>query len=158
MAKCRDNEKCGAYQYLYEGGEEGTLQYCYLGTSLYESSACPGRYSYLKVHPSVDEWADSLIQYGNWCGPNWTAGQNQSSRDYRLAGGDFTDPCIDEIDCACRDHDQDCSHDLGCSRSGDMQLITEMSEFRSSSWNPILSARAQAIQYAVLAAMPFRER
>lgn len=61
--------------------------------------------------------------HGNWCGPDWTDGRQISARDYFLAGGDFRGPCIDKLDCACRQHDKDCSGPNGCSRKGDRKLV-----------------------------------
>jgi len=58
--------------------------------------------------------------HGQWCGPNWTQGKAQSAN---AKGVDFSAPCDDALDCACRSHDKDCSHDLGCSRKGDNKLI-----------------------------------
>lgn len=100
--------------------------------------------------------------HGNWCGPDWTAGKRQSAEAYKAAGGDFTDPCIDAVDCACRSHDRDCSHPDGCSRSADLRLAGAMTAYRLNPWNrirhPVVSARARAIRLAILAAMPFRRR
>ena len=58
--------------------------------------------------------------HGQWCGPNWTQGKAQSAN---ALGVDFTAPCDDALDCACRAHDKDCSHPMGCSRRGDAVLI-----------------------------------
>lgn len=64
--------------------------------------------------------------HGQWCGPNWTQGKAQPAS---APGVDFTASCIDKLDCACRKHDKDCSHPLGCSKKGDEQLIlTAMKE------------------------------
>lgn len=61
--------------------------------------------------------------HGNWCGPNWTAGRRISAGEYAAGGGQFDEPCIDKLDCACRNHDRDCANPLGCSRKGDEKLI-----------------------------------
>ena len=59
--------------------------------------------------------------HGQWCGPNWTQGKAQPAN---AAGVDFTAPCDDKLDCACRAHDKDCaSSSLGCSKKGDQKLI-----------------------------------
>ena len=59
--------------------------------------------------------------HGQWCGPNWTQGKVQSAN---ALGVDFTAPCDDKLDCACRAHDKDCaSSPLGCSKKGDQKLI-----------------------------------
>jgi len=100
--------------------------------------------------------------HGNWCGPDWTDGKAQSAETYRLAGGDFTGPCIDAVDCACKNHDRDCSHRDGCSRRADWALIMAMNRYRANPINrirhPIISARARAIRAGILIAMPFRSR
>lgn len=31
--------------------------------------------------------------------------------------------CIDDLDCACRNHDRDCSHPDGCSKKADDALL-----------------------------------
>ena len=43
--------------------------------------------------------------YGNYCGPGWIAGRYMSGLEYVAEGGDFSTPCWDEVDCACRLHD-----------------------------------------------------
>ncbi len=58
--------------------------------------------------------------HGQWCGPNWTQGKAQPAN---ASGVDFTAPCDDALDCACRSHDKDCSHPEGCSRAGDAKLV-----------------------------------
>jgi len=63
--------------------------------------------------------------HGRWCGPNWTDGRNISARDYRLAGGDFKSPCVDALDCACREHDRACSGRGGCTAKADRILAAK---------------------------------
>ena len=63
--------------------------------------------------------------HGRWCGPNWTDGRNISARDYLLAGGDFKSPCIDDLDCACREHDRACSGPNGCTAKADRRLAAK---------------------------------
>lgn len=57
--------------------------------------------------------------HGNWCGPDWTGGQNVSAEDYQ---GSWNYPAIDQLDAACAQHDRDCSQG-GCSKAGDTRLI-----------------------------------
>lgn len=45
-----------------------------------------------------------------------------SARAYKKAGFSFRAPCQDTLDCACRDHDRDCAHSLGCSSRADRKL------------------------------------
>ena len=63
--------------------------------------------------------------HGRWCGPNWTDGRNISARDYRLAGGDFKSSCVDDLDCACRQHDRACSGPSGCTGKADRILAAK---------------------------------
>lgn len=58
--------------------------------------------------------------HGNYCGPNWTGGKALAASDKRV---DWSVPCVDKLDCACKSHDRDCSHPKGCSRKGDDALI-----------------------------------
>ena len=57
--------------------------------------------------------------HGNWCGPNWTGGQNVAAEDYQ---GSWTFPAETKLDAFCRAHDLDCSKG-GCSKKGDAALI-----------------------------------
>lgn len=41
--------------------------------------------------------------YGNWCGPNWTAGQAKSTAE--LTNSDRSVPAVDAFDQVCKDHD-----------------------------------------------------
>ena len=61
--------------------------------------------------------------YGNWCGPNWTGGKHLSAEEYKNRGYDWSAPCNDPLDCACRTHDKACSGSKGCSRRADTALI-----------------------------------
>ena len=61
--------------------------------------------------------------YGNWCGPNWTGGQDISAQEYEKRGGDWNFPAVDPLDAACRAHDKSCSGPRGCSTAGDKELI-----------------------------------
>jgi len=69
--------------------------------------------------------------WGNWCGPNWTGGKKVSAEDYQ---GSWFAKCQDNLDCACRTHDQACSGELGCSKSADDRLLRVA---RKISANPI---------------------
>ena len=57
--------------------------------------------------------------YGNWCGPGWAAGTYKKERD--LVPIDRNFPCIDNIDCACREHDFACQ-DVDCCAADDERL------------------------------------
>ena len=63
--------------------------------------------------------------HGRWCGPNWTDGRNITARDYKLQGGDFKSPCVDSLDCACREHDRSCAGPSGCTAKADRRLAAK---------------------------------
>ena len=100
--------------------------------------------------------------HGNWCGPNWTAGRRLEALAYKQAGGQFDEPCIDELDCACREHDRDCADPLGCSRKGDTKLIkTALSVALNPAnrlFRPALADKAALIAAGITAARPTRRR
>ena len=100
--------------------------------------------------------------YGNWCGPSWTAGRNIDALEYKNQGGQFDEPCIDKLDCACRDHDRDCANPLGCSRSGDSKLIKTALEVSLNPGNrifrPGLANTAALIAAGITAARSTRRR
>jgi len=56
--------------------------------------------------------------HGNYCGPNWTAGQRRPAKDIDKLP--YVPP-TDALDRACLDHDRDCSQG-GCSKKGDLKL------------------------------------
>ena len=100
--------------------------------------------------------------HGNWCGPNWTAGRSIDALTYKQQGGQFNEPCIDKLDCACRKHDRDCAHPLGCSKKGDTALIkTALSVALNPSnrlFRPTLADKAALIAAGITAAGPTRRR
>ena len=61
--------------------------------------------------------------HGQWCGPNWTGGMAISAGDYMSEGRSFSAYCVDEADCACRQHDYDCAVHDGCCKEDDDKLI-----------------------------------
>ena len=85
--------------------------------------------------------------HGRWCGPNWTDGRNISARDYRLAGGDFKSACLDDLDCACRTHDRECSGKSGCSSKADLKLAAK------ATWIALTQPRLSEIAQVIAAGM-----
>lgn len=81
--------------------------------------------------------------HGRWCGPNWTDGQNISARDYLLAGGDFKGRCVDDLDCACREHDKACSGPEGCTAKADRKLAAK------AQWIALTQPRLRSIAQTV---------
>lgn len=65
------------------------------------------------LNPHWDELASLVPIYGNWCGPDWSAGQRggELSRDELVRGAVFKRPGVDgttedsPLDAMCKDHD-----------------------------------------------------
>ena len=94
--------------------------------------------------------------HGRWCGPNWTDGRRISAREYKLAGGDFTGPCVDALDCACREHDRGCSGPSGCTRRADARLAAKAQWIALT--NPRLRNVAQLVSSTIALASITRRR
>ncbi len=93
--------------------------------------------------------------HGNYCGPNWTGGKPYAASDSRV---DWTVPCVDTLDCACKKHDRDCSHPEGCSAKGDRALIRRAAIVRTFSRNESLRKKAEAIITGITVASLTRSR
>ena len=61
--------------------------------------------------------------HGNWCGPDWTAGQKKPAKD--LTPRDQGVGCIDKLDCACKIHDTEVFQNGGRTRSSDSNLASK---------------------------------
>ena len=85
--------------------------------------------------------------HGRWCGPNWTDGRNISARDYLLEGGNFESTCVDDLDCACREHDRACAGPNGCTASADRRLAAKAQWIAIT--QPKLSSVAQVIASSI---------
>ena len=101
--------------------------------------------------------------YGNYCGPDWTAGENISARDYVLRGGQFDVKPISWLDQLCLEHDRGCgSSDLGCSRRDDQRLIDGIDNWKAIWYNPLIhplqNAAADVVRTGIVLAQPFRRR
>jgi len=96
--------------------------------------------------------------HGRWCGPNWTDGKAISAMSYKQMGGDFKGKCIDDLDCACRKHDQDCANTKGCSAAGDRKLIREALLVSLTTRNASLAAKAKLVAAGITAASITRRR
>jgi|TARA_R110000824_G_C15179968_1_gene673666 hypothetical protein len=77
--------------------------------------------------------------HGNWCGPNWTDGQAITAAEHKARGGTFREPCQDQLDCACRTHDKDCSGKQGCTGKADEKLIDQCNRILINPVNLILN-------------------
>ena len=97
--------------------------------------------------------------HGQWCGPGWTQGKNQPAN---APGVDFTAPCDDALDCACRSHDKDCSHPKGCSSKADRKLVAAALRYANNPINKIfrpgITAKASAVAVGISAASLTRKR
>jgi hypothetical protein len=97
--------------------------------------------------------------HGQWCGPNWTQGKSQPAN---AKGVDFTAPCNDSLDCACRSHDKDCSNSLGCSAKADRKLVIAALRYANNPINklfrPGVVAKASAVAVGITAASTTRRR
>lgn len=112
----------------------------------------------LSPRNSTNELGDSVVKiHGNWCGPNWTAGRKIDAVSYAAAGGQFDEPCIDKLDCACRAHDKDCSQG-SCSRSGDTRLRNAALLVAATTFNPQLRTTALSIAAGMEVARRTRSR
>ena len=58
--------------------------------------------------------------HGNWCGPDWTAGQYKPAS--ALIPSDYLVSCTDALDCACKVHDIDVFERGGRTRGSDTRL------------------------------------
>ena len=97
--------------------------------------------------------------HGQWCGPNWTQGKNQPAS---APGINFNASCVDSLDCACRAHDKDCSHDLGCSAKADRKLVIAALKYAANPINRILRPgtvlKAEAVAIGITGASTIRKR
>lgn len=91
--------------------------------------------------------------HGNYCGPKWTGGKALVASDPRV---DWKVPCLDKLDCACKDHDWDCRHPSGCSATADRILVAKA--MWVSLTNRRLRDKAQAIAAVITAASHTRSR
>ena len=82
-----------------------------------------------------------------------------SAQEYK---GSWKAPCKDDLDCACRAHDRDCSHPKGCSKKSDEALIRQALRVSANPitriFNPAKADAADKILVAISIAKPFRKR
>ena len=97
--------------------------------------------------------------HGDWCGPNWTQGKSQPAN---APGVDFSAPCKDALDCACRSHDRDCSNSLGCSAIADRILVVAALRYANNPINkifrPLTTVKANAVAVGITGASLTRKR
>jgi hypothetical protein len=91
--------------------------------------------------------------HGNYCGPNWTGGRNLPANSPKV---NWNTPCIDALDCACKNHDRDCAHPKGCSAKADRVLSRKASIVAIT--NPRLRNKAAAVASMIAAISVTRSR
>ena len=90
--------------------------------------------------------------HGNYCGPNWTAGQPKPAS--MIDSLPYVAP-RDALDAACLQHDRDCSKG-GCSAKGDTQLRNKA--LRIALTNPTLRPVALLVAASMSVTAPRRDR
>lgn len=80
--------------------------------------------------------------HGNWCGPNWTAGQVKPAS--AITRGDLKFPCTDRLDCACKQHDISIAMN-GPSFESDERLRIVAAEEALMIHKPLYAAKAKLI-------------
>lgn len=88
--------------------------------------------------------------HGNYCGPNWTAGQRRPAADIDKLP--YVAP-TDALDAACRTHDKSCSKG-GCTAAADIKLRNRALFIAATS--PQLREPALLIAAAMTVAAPTR--
>ena len=88
--------------------------------------------------------------HGNWCGPNWTAGQKIPAEALKAKDRRF--PCDDKLDCACRKHDISIK-DQGPTKKSDQALQNAAQKILDNPVNlfisPIMYGNARVIRDAM---------
>ena len=91
--------------------------------------------------------------HGNWCGPNWTAGQVKPASEITRA--DLKVKCLDTLDCGCKQHDITIGT-VGHSFATDEKLrrISEREALRV--WWPYYAMKARMVAEAMAKSRWFR--
>ena len=87
--------------------------------------------------------------HGNWCGPDWTAGQKKPAKDLTRRDRDVW--CVDKLDCACRIHDIEVFQNGGRTRGSDSNLSAKAIRIAYDFRQPrILRRKALLVAYGML--------
>lgn len=91
--------------------------------------------------------------HGNWCGPNWTAGQVKPASE--ITAADMKVKCLDKLDCGCKQHDISIGT-KGHSFATDEKLrrIAERESLRV--WRPTYAIKARMVAEAMSKSRWFR--
>ena len=91
--------------------------------------------------------------HGNWCGPNWTAGQVKPAS--AITRADLKVKCLDKLDCGCKQHDITIGT-KGHSFATDEKLrrIAEREALRV--WRPTYAIKARIVAEAMSKSRWFR--
>jgi len=91
--------------------------------------------------------------HGNWCGPNWTAGQKKPAS--KILTTDLSIPCLDKLDCGCKQHDISIAMN-GPSFESDERLRIVAAQEALMIHKPIYAAKAKSIAAAMQTTRWFR--
>ena len=87
--------------------------------------------------------------HGNWCGPDWTAGQKKPAKDLTLRDRDVR--CTDKLDCACKVHDIEVFQNGGRTRNSDDNLAGKALRIAYDLRQPrLLRRKALLVAYGML--------
>ena len=94
---------------------------------------------------SLNEAIPLVKIHGNYCGPNWTAGQRKPAS--LIDALPYVAP-TDALDAACLEHDRSCKN--GCSSKGDLKLRNAalMVAVQNPKLRPVALAIAASMQVA----------
>jgi len=87
--------------------------------------------------------------HGNWCGPDWTAGQVKPAK--MIIPSDDEVRCTDKLDCACKVHDYDVFRNGGRTRNSDSNLASKAIRIANDPRQPrFLRKKALLVAYGML--------
>ena len=93
--------------------------------------------------------------HGNWCGPNWTAGQVKPAS--AITAADMKVKCLDNLDCGCKQHDISIGT-KGHSFATDERLRRIAERESQRVWRPRYAIKARIVAEAMNKSRWFRGR
>jgi len=91
--------------------------------------------------------------HGNWCGPNWTAGQVKPAS--AITRADMKVKCLDKLDCGCKQHDITIGT-KGHSFKADEKLRKVADREALKVWRPVYALKAAIVAQAMATSRWFR--
>ena len=91
--------------------------------------------------------------HGNWCGPNWTAGQVKPAS--AITRADLNVKCLDKLDCGCKQHDITIGT-VGHSFKADEKLRRIADREALRVWRPAYAFKAAIVAQAMATSRWFR--